>query len=261
MPRLIAQSQFRRWPKPAFCYLCGESLANGSPVNDDHCPPKGMFAAVDRQDYPLVLQVHEKCNHAWHIADETMALFLDVLHGGKRVAEPRQLAKLSFLDIQNEQGRYQAINNFPIKPLAHRILRCMHALLYGEHLPAATPNTIHIPIPEVDESNGNRPMPHLPQTYQFANELCTAQKTNTFDAVSAYNGKFRYVSTWHKADNGQPLCLFAFDIYRLSNFGVRIQGFPQAVIGSYLWQTPAGATRCSELRVDHPDHEILYPLL
>jgi hypothetical protein len=99
------------------------------------------------------------------------------------------------------------------------------------------------------------------QTYQFANELCTAQRTKTFDAVRAYNGKFKYVCTWHEMDDGTPICLFAFDIYRISAFAVKIADFPQAMIGFYALPKPKKATSCSRIRADHPDEDILYPIL
>ena len=261
MPRLLTQSQYQRWPKPDFCYLCGQPLASGLPLNDDHCPPQGMFAVEDRANYPVKLQVHAKCNHKWHLADETMSIFLDAQHGAGKATDPSHLKKLHFIDIENDQGIYQGITKFPMRPLAHRIIRCMHALLYGMPLPLQTLHDVHYPIPEVDTSNGNRPVQHHPQTYQFANELCTAQRTNTHDAVRAYNGKFKYVCTWHEMDNGTLICLFAFDIYRMAKFAVKIPDFPQATIGFYASEKPEGATACSRVRADHPDEDILYPII
>lgn len=262
MPRIENQSQFQKWVKPSFCYLCGESLQNGTALNDDHCPPEGMFAIADRVNYPIKFSVHASCNHRWHVDDEKMSIFYDILHGGTKASDPVLQKKLSFLDIENEQGVFLGITNFPIRPLAYRIIRCVHSLLYGRYLPANTNNHVHYPIPEVDRSNGNRPALHEMQTYQFANELCTAQKTKTHDSIVAYNRQFRYVCTWSRLDNGVPICIFAFDIYRLSRFAVAIQDFPKAVIGFYsAASTPQTATKCSEIRVENTDEEILYPIL
>lgn len=261
MPILLNQAQFQRWQKPNFCYLCGVTLEDGTALNDDHCPPQGMFAKPDRANYPIKLKVHERCNHKWHLADETMAIFLDILHGTGKSTDPGHLGKLNFIDIENAQGVYQGITKFPMRPLAHRIIRCMHAVLYGSFLKTDTFHDVHYPIPEVDTSNDNKPVRHHMQTYQFANELCTAQRTGTNDAVSAYNGKFKYVCTWHKMDDGRSICLFAFDIYRLHNFAVKIEGYPRAVIGFYATEKPEGATACSLLKVKHSDEDILYPIL
>lgn len=122
-------------------------------------------------------------------------------------------------------------------------------------------HVVHYPIPEVDTDNENKPVRHEMQTYQFANELCTAQRTGTYDAVYAYNGKFKYVCTWHKLDNGKSICLFAFDIYKLHDFAVKIDEYPKAVIGFYATEKPPDATACSLLRIEHSDDNILYPIL
>lgn len=262
MPRIETQSQFQKAKKPQFCYLCGDPLHNGLLLNSDHCPPQGMFAASDRINYPIKVCVHAECNHRWHAADEKMAIFYDVLHGGAKSAVPTLRNKLTFRDVETEQGIFQGITNFPIRPLAYRIVRCAHALLYDAFLPRQTMHHIHYPIPEVDSSTGNSPVPHEMQTYQFANELCIAQKTKTHDALIAYNKKFQYICTWSKLDNGTPICIFAFDVYRLANFAVHIDGFPKAVIGFYSGLSPPPtATKCSAIRVENTDDEILYPIL
>lgn len=262
MPQIANQSQFQKWKKPTFCYLCGELLENTRPLNDDHCPPEGMFAVSDRINYPIKIAVHAGCNHRWHVEDEKMAIFYDVLHGGSKVSVPTLQRKLSFLDVETDQGLFQGITNFPIRPLSYRIIRCAHALLYDEFLPRGTINHIHYPIPEVDPSTGNTPLPHEMQTYAFADELCIAQKTRTHDLICAYNRQFRYVCTWSQLDDGTPICIFAFDIYRLSRFAVAIRDFPRAVIGFYAVRSPpASATKCSNVRVENTDDEVLYPIL
>jgi hypothetical protein len=190
-----------------------------------------------------------------------MAIFFDILHGAGKASDPALIKKLSFLDIENDQGLYQGITNFPIRPLAYRIIRCANALLYGQYLPRETMHHIHYPIPEVDLANGSKPMLHEMQTYAFANELCTAQKTRTYDCITAYNRQFRYICTWSRLDDGSPICVFAFDIYRLSRFAIQIEDFPKAVIGFYAVTTPETASRCSSLHVENVDSEILYPLL
>lgn len=220
-----------------------------------------MFAVEDRSNYPVKVTVHKSCNHAWHLQDEKMAIFFDVLHGAKLASDPDLRRKLAFVDVTNDQGTYQGLAGFPLKPMTSRIIRCVHALLYGQYLPTPVMSSVHFPWPQADPSNGNRPFPHLMQTYQFAQQLCTAQRASTYDSLRAYNGQFRYVCTWTHSDQGIPMCLFAFDIYRLSRFAVRIADFPRAVIGFYSVPTPQGASRCSSLRLEHSDDEILYPLI
>jgi len=262
MADICTQSDFQRWKKPGFCYLCGYTLEDGTPLNSDHCPPKGMFAVADRQNYPLLFKVHAKCNHNWHRRDEQMAIFLDYLHGGRKAANPELQKKLTMVSVKNDQGIFQAITNFPLRPLAYRVMRGMHALLYGTYLPENTPHHIHYPLPEVDFNNGNRPVQNEIQTYRLAQALCTAQKTNTCDRVVAYNGKFRYACTWDQYDNGQPICIFAFDIYRINRFAIEIEDFTEAFVGHYsVNDVPIPATWCSKLEVQHSRQEVLYPLL
>ncbi len=220
-----------------------------------------MFSAKDRTDYPIKLGVHEKCNHKWHIEDEKLSIFFDVLHGGKKANDPKHVRKLRFVEIHNDQGKYQGLTNFPIRPLTQRIIRCAHALMYREFLPTNTPGHIHYPIPEADPNNNNAPFPVLEQTYAFSSQLCMAQKAGTFDSVIAYNGKFRYVCTWTTTDNGEPICIFSYDVYRLANFAVKIEHYPSAVIGYYGAQRPLDGTKCTELIVESSIDEILYPIL
>lgn len=127
-----------------------------------------MFKVADRINYPIKLKVHEKCNHNWHINDEKMGIFYDILHGGNKITIPELQNKLTFQDIETNQGVFKGITGFPLQPLVHRIIRCMHALLYHEYLPNQTKHYIHYPIPELDQSNQNQPILQEPQTYQFA---------------------------------------------------------------------------------------------
>jgi hypothetical protein len=260
MPKIHTQKEFRNWPKPKFCYLCGKPLDDGTPLNDDHCPPAGMFLEADRQNYPIILKVHAACNSSWSAADEKFATMYAVLHGLiDDIDEKRRSPR--FVSVSNEQGEHLAAIEFPLSELVFRITQCAHALLYGEWLPKTTRHAFHIPVPEVDTERSNSPKPHRPQASMFAKELCTAQKTQTCDSIIAYGRQFKYVTTWVHADRGEPLCLFAMDIYRLHRLGISIDGFPKAVIGSYQHATPMNASRMTSLVVQNSEEEMLYPIL
>ncbi|MEK6762867.1 MAG: hypothetical protein AABY96_09150 [Nitrospirota bacterium] len=262
MPQIQTQQEFHRLEKPGFCYMCGLALDNGEVVNSDHCPPEKIFHTTDRENYPIKLKVHACCNHRWQEKDEKLSIFFDVLHGNTKANNPILQQRLSFVSVITEQGVYKGIADFPIRPLARRIIKCAHAVLYGEYLQAGTLHHIHYPIPEIDPTKGNEPFQNLLQTYSFADELCIAQKAGTFDSLIAYNRKFKYVCTWSQLDNGDPICIFAFDIYRLSGFAVKIKDFPSAVIGFYAAsKIPVGATICTKLRVESTNDELLYPIL
>ncbi len=260
MVHIISQKDYQRVRKPKFCYFCGEPLDNGESLNSDHCPPEKIFRVSDRINYPIKIKVHKKCNHQWHLEDDKLSIFFDVLHGGEKTEQIEHKKKLTFTDIKTNQGIYQGLTNFPLAPLTYRVMSCIHSLLYGGFLPQNTLHKIHYPWPELNPETGE-PHKHSMVTYEFSNKLCVAQKTQSYDSVIAYNKKFKYVCTWSKDDNGNDICIFAFDIYRLSKFAVKIQDFPEAIIGAYQLPRPQNATICSKLTVDNTDREILYPLI
>ncbi len=260
MPRLDSQKAFRTWQRPTFCYLCGDPLDDGTVTNDDHCPPIKLFLPEDRHNYPLLLKVHKRCNSNWSAADEVLATIYAKLHGTVEVSETTRRGP-DFHEVRNEQGIFQGISGFPIRPFATRVIRCVHALLYGEWLPTTTPNDIHIPVPEKDPIS-NRPKMHLMQSYAFADALCNAQKSDSYDSIVAYGGKFKYVTTWSQFDDGgEPICLFAFDVYQLHKLGIVIDQFPKTIIGFYQRNPPPTATSISASKVHNTDAEILYPIL
>lgn len=259
MPHVRTQKQFQQCAKPSFCYICGKPLDNGERVNKDHCPPQGMFKEEDLVNYPIVLKVHQACNARWSGDDEIFAVMYDVLHGSQRGIVGRR--PIEMMSVLNEQGPFLGSRGVPFFGLVYRVVRVAHALLYGEFVDSQTRFSTHIPVPEVDEQNGNRPKMHEMSTYAFGHTLCTAQKTNTFDSLVAFNNAFKYVCTWAHSDGGLSMCIFAFDIYRLAGMGIQIQDFPRAVIGSYVFSRPKNATLCSRLHLENSDAEILYPIL
>jgi len=176
MPHITSQNEYQKLGKPDFCYFCGKPLSKGQPLNSDHCPPVKIFHTSDRINYPIKIQVHEKCNHSWHLNDDKLSIFFDVLHGGIKATKAEHYNKLTFTDIKTKQGLYQGITDFPIEPLAYRIMRCVHSLLYGKFLEKNTAHHIHYPWPKVNPQTGE-PHHHELQTYSFANQLCIAQKT------------------------------------------------------------------------------------
>lgn len=260
MPIIDSQKKYRDWPKPEFCYLCGQILADESALDDDHCPPLGLFRPEHRGNYPIILRVHRRCNHAWHAADERLTTTYAMLHGTLDPQDQRRRWP-KFHDVTNDQGTFLGATELPFRELTFRIVRCAHALLYGDWLPDKTPNSIHIPVPEVDIASGNRPKRPLPQVRHFAKHLCTAQKAKTFDGIVAYAGRFKYVTTWVHADGGEPFCILTLDIYELHRLGMVIDGFPRAIIGSYQWPTPKGAARLTSLEAISTEAELLYPIL
>jgi hypothetical protein len=79
----------RKLPSGAFCYLCGNPIAEGQEWNRDHVPPQRIFAKSIRQQYSPQLEwlpTHRECNTA-HASDEDY--FVTALAGHHRTAWAR----------------------------------------------------------------------------------------------------------------------------------------------------------------------------
>ena len=131
MPRITTQQEFKEYKNLLFCYLCGEPLNNGMPVNDDHCPPKAIFNPKDRANYPILLKVHEKCNHEKHLSDEMLSLFFDPLSNQGKVNKDkhqRQMDKRKVY-VQLPSSQLSGYTDLPLKSFASRLIQCMHSIL------------------------------------------------------------------------------------------------------------------------------------
>lgn len=219
-----------------------------------------MFGEADRTDYPLTLLTHQICNYKWHIRDDQLSVLFDLFNGRRKLDNPKHANKLDIIELDARDENLIGITNFPIRPLVQRISRFVHALLYHEWIPERTQNWPFIPLAEVDVS-GTRPLTDVPQSVEFAKALCTAQKTGTASILQAYNGKFNYVATWSKMDNGMPICIYALDIYRIADLGVDVLNAPTCVVGFYGAQKMPEEAVGSTTEMNHQTQEVLYPLL
>ena len=133
--------------------------------------------------------------------------------------------------------------------------------MYAASLPANLQRYIHVPLPEVDTKNANQMKPVLPIISRATEALCTSQKTGTHNSLVAYDGKFRFVSTWVRISNETSLCMFAFDIYRMAPLGWVVPGFPRCFVGYYPGALPSNAVMCASEEIKHTDAEVAYPIL
>ncbi|QRP62573.1 hypothetical protein I6J77_10515 [Rhodanobacter sp. FDAARGOS 1247] len=256
---ISSQKQLRSHGTPAFCYLCGETLAGPSPINRDHCPPKGLFALGDRENYPIILPTHVGCNDAWKEADEMIGIITDALHTRKKSQSFAYTDRLKPEFVSFGIGHAASVSNLPLAPMAARIVRGMHALLYKDFLPVRTKSKFHIPLPEA-EIDTLRLMVPLEQTFVFSDVIRKALLSKTADVVRAYNGKFKYACTWERADNGQDFCIACFDIYTFHEIAPPVTNFPKSFVGMYIPdRQPAGASRASGLEIQLTHSELLDP--
>jgi len=256
---IASQRQLRAHGQPDFCYLCGEVLDGSVRTNRDHCPPKAFFATPDRENFPILLPTHETCNNKWHKADEIISIVADALHTKNKSQNAALTRKLDAKKVQIGSSSVAAISNFPLAPMAARIVRGMHALLYHDFMPEKTRSKFHVPIPEADKDSLRMRVP-LEQTFAFLRVLNKALLTNTADVVRAYNGKFKYACTWEKLDDGTPFCIACFDIYSFHILSPPVERFPSVFLGMYIpTHVPINASWASELDVPFQNEDLLHP--
>jgi len=263
MPRITTQQEFKVNKKLPFCYLCGEPLDNGLPINDDHCPPKSIFSTLDRANYPIVLKVHEQCNHAWHLTDDMLSLLFDPLSGQGKVEKEKHRSKMEkrkvSLDVQGIE--FKGYANLPLRPFAYRMNQCMHAILYKEWLPYNIQRDVMYPFAEANNKGQLISEEICEVSLAMSKRLVSSIKADTFDCVTAYNDTFKYVCCWSTFDNGNPVCIFAFDLMKMAQMAVPFGRLPKAVIGHYAIKPPnTSFSKATKLEMSLTEEDVLYPL-
>ena len=240
MRRITTQREFKAQKNLPFCYLCGEPLDNGLPINDDHCPPKSIFNSSDRADYPIILKVHEKCNHEQHLRDEMLSLFFDPLSNqgkAKKDKHQRQMDKRK-VHVQFPNSQLVGYTDLPLMPFASRLVQSMHAILYKQYFPnGVIKGEIRFPFGEVSQKGEVLSEKFKEQSLNIAKTIACSIKVDKFDCVIAYNNQFKYVCCWSPFDD-ISVCLFAFDIMNMARMASTITGLPKAVIGHYYMKHP-----------------------
>lgn len=255
---ISTQKQLRNHGQPTFCYLCGGALV-GADVDRDHCPPKGFFSPADRINFPIILPTHRTCNNGWNEADEIVGIVADALHERRKSSDLDVTRRIEAYSIPFNNKEVAGVTNVPLLPTAKRIVRGMHSLLYQNFLPQGIRETMHIPLPEADMATGRFVQP-LDQSFAFGAAIRRALLTNSADTVTAYNGKFRYACLWSRLSNGEPFCIFAFDIYEFHYLSPAVENFPRVFVGSYVPQViPSTAAWESSLKFDITKGEMLDP--
>jgi len=240
MPRITTQQALKANKHIPFCYLCGEPLDNGLPLNDDHCPPKSIFNSKDRTDYPIILKVHQKCNHEKHLSDELLSVFFDPLSNQGKVDKDKHQKKMykRKVNVQFPRGRLVGYTDLPLMPFASRLAQCMHAILYKEYFPnGVIRGEIRFPFAEVSQEGEVLSEKFKEQSLNIAMTIASSIKADKYDCVIAYNKQFKYVCCWSPFDDASA-CLFAFDIMNMARMASTITGLPKVVIGHYFMKHP-----------------------
>jgi hypothetical protein len=263
MPRILTQKDFARNKQIEFCYLCGKALNDGQPTNHDHCPPKSIFRPEDRSDYPIVLEVHEKCNHEKHLSDEMLSVIFDPLSDQGKVSKAmhqKQMQKRKVI-IGSPENRLEGYTDLPLRPFASRIVQCMHAILYKEYFPnGVIKGEVVYPFAELSQDGEWISSKHRGQSLAIARTIAGSIKAGTFDCVVAYNAQFKYVCCWLPYDD-KPACFYAFDIMNMARLAGTVTGLPRVVVGHYVMAFPASEhSRAISIEVPLTSDELEYPL-
>lgn len=228
-------------------------------MNRDHCPPKGLFAKLDRINFPVILPTHHSCNHLWQDKDHLVGILADALHTRQKSQDTSITKRLEAYLIPFNGIEAPAVSNVPLAEMGFRIVRGMHALLYKAYLPHLPSRNIHVPLPTANAQTGEIEQP-LDQAFVFSESVRRALLTNTADQVMAYNRQFRYACIWDRMENGDPLCIFAFDIYRFHYLSPAINNFPKCFVGSYVPDlVPSNASWASDIDFKISRDELLDP--
>jgi hypothetical protein len=264
MRRITTQDCFGQNKQLPFCYLCGKALDDGRPTNDDHCPPKRVFHASDRSDYPIILKVHEECNHAWHLSDDLLSLFFDPVSQQGKVLKEKHRNRMDKNKVScNFRGQdIEGYTNIPLRPFALRLIQCMHAILYKEWLPTNTNCDFLFPFPEIDSKGKLVSEEIYDVSLAMSKRIASSIQANTYDCITAYNNKFKYACCWSTFDSGNPVCVFAFDIMEMAKMAKPIGELPKAVIGSYAMKFPeSDHSNATRLELSIKVNDLLYPLV
>ena len=188
-----------------------------------------------------------------------MGIVADALHERRKSSDLDLTRKIEAYSMPFNNKEAAGVTNVPLLPMAKRIVRGMHALLYRQFLPGGIRETMHVPLPEADIATGRYIQPR-DQAFAFAGTIRKAMLTSSADTVTAYNGMFRYACVWSHLSNGEPFCIFAFDIYAFHYLSPAVENFPRVFVGSYVpKKAPSTAAWESALKFEIAKGEMLDP--
>lgn len=212
MVLLLSDKHFRAVSNLPFCYWCGRPFTATDLTDDDHIPPKAIFARADRNP-PLKLKAHKSCNRSQSDTDERMGQLLGLLH--HKVPRPeRQKLRFRISPELNVGG----VVNVDIERAVWRYVVGFHAALYKEPFPEPMMGAITVPFVKVVGDNLQDNL--LKSQHSLIVRGIKAQRTmGNLDRIQSNNFKLKYECFWVMADDGKWTCMFALDIYGWKELG------------------------------------------
>lgn len=267
MPVISTQSDLRSVQKLPFCYLCGNAFIEEADKTRDHVPPRAIFATSDR-GCPLILPTHEKCNGAQSGYDEVVGQLIAAIHG--KYPEPANV-RLDVTVVEDATTGTQSawLSGANLHRPICRCVRAFHAALYREYLPdnnGTKDGTIFsfdppFPVGHVDANNDFTVDAISPHHTHFVEQIKRNRTAGQLDRLTCFNGKCVYECVWDRADDGQPICIFALNVYDWSALA-NTDDFPKrGCVGAYLPARgrPADGTTATNLVFPISNAEMLDP--
>ena len=252
--QLTNQKHLRQVFNPGFCYICGQRWGIGDDTNRDHVPPRRLFAKVDRTP-PLILRTHVCCNNGESKYDEQIGQLVSLLW--KESPGPKDVSALRVsLHAPNGMAPFGAVEWLDLRFIVARWLKGFHAALYRKPLSQVN-GAIHEPFPGGDTPGEDKTL-HVSHPV-FVSEIKKNRVAGRLDTVVSFNGQCRFECVWSHLDDGQPMCLWALDIYAWHRLG-DTNNFPaRSCVGWYeaINGIPEGAARAVRVEVPFRNNDPL----
>jgi hypothetical protein len=238
MVELIYQKHYRGVKRLPFCYLCGKRIDYTTEAkalrDEDHVPPKSLFARADRE--PLILSTHKKCNGEHSAVDQRMGEVIGLKLGRIPKSHKDSVLRIRLFD----GGRHAAVVGLDIQSAVWRWIHGFHAALYREMLVPMVPNggVVVTPFQRTKDSlHMQQPDPVPPSATRFVEVIKANRAKSNLDRIITNNRKMTYECVWLNLDDGTWICIFALDIYAWRDMGDPSFGH-RGCVGAY--RTAAG---------------------
>lgn len=254
MPQLTTENELSAVRRLPFCYICGNGFDEHTMKTRDHVPPKSIFASQDRGT-PLILPTHRQCNEAQSSHDEIIGQLISAIHGKR--PSPENL-KLDVHLVQQEAPEFYSLGliGTNLHIIISRWLRAFHSALYGEHLPNETKNFIHPPFPggTFDKNNQVKMDEILVQHPLFVETIKRNRMAQKLDRIACYNNKCTFECVWETTDDGQPICIFALNLYNWTALA-DTENYPKrGCVGMYMPSNGKPENATSSTKLEFPIH-------
>lgn len=247
MTTIRTEHQLKRIYDPGFCYLCGESWSPDDETDDDHVLPTNGFLPEDRKQ-PLILRTHKVCHEPKGNYDVRVGQIFKILHGTmpSNFGDYKlELTKWTDPSTGEEVG---GITDFEFTRILIGWLKGFHTALYREYLPHNGRRFAYTsPWPSfLGDPNHVEPIQAVHE--KWVETLVASRMARMIDGIAVRNGKVRYECTWDRLDNGQPVCVFALDIYDWTRLSPPHAGPKRTCTGIYhAAKIPKTASRATSL--------------